>query len=78
MSNTKPKWHVPPYRTYPLSRLPQISLLSATPMPRPIVEKPPSSFIPVNTATALATVRADKGITTIPKRSSKQFWYRYL
>ena len=78
MSHTRPKWHVPSYRTYPLSKLPQISILSTTPTPKPIIEKPPSSFIPVNTATALATVRADNGIISPSKPSGKQLWHKYV
>ncbi len=83
MSTSQTTWFVPPYRTYPLSKLPQISLLSATPMPRKTVEKPPSSFVPIDTATALATVRADNVTLSIGNQSKnrllgKKFWYSYF
>ena len=84
MTTTQPIWFVPPYRTYPLSKLPQVSLLSATPMPRKTVETSPSLFVPIDTATALATVRADNAsMSPLVNHSKnrllgKKFWYSYF
>ena len=77
MNTTRPLWFVPPCRTYPLSKLPQISLLSTTAPPAPI-EKPSPVFVPIDTATALARVKAGNvSSPTKNKQLGKQFWYKY-